>query len=68
MRVAEPLYVYAILDPASSSKTIFHPRGFGFLFHTMGQSSFYYSDNSTKNWAGNYAASWAAPGFPMRQA
>jgi hypothetical protein len=63
LKVAEPLCVYAILDPASSSKIIFF-RGFGFLFHTMGQSSFYHSDNPTKNWAG----SWVAPGFPMRQA
>jgi hypothetical protein len=31
MKVAGPQYFYAILDPASSFKDNFHPRGFGFL-------------------------------------
>jgi hypothetical protein len=31
MRVAEPQYVYAILDPASSSKDNIPSRRFGFL-------------------------------------
>jgi hypothetical protein len=63
LKVAEPLCVYAILDPASSSKIIFF-QGVWFLFYAMGQSSFYHSDNPTKS----CAASWVAPGFPMRQA
>jgi hypothetical protein len=67
LKVAEPLCVYAILDPASSSKIICSRR-FGFLFRTMGQASFYHSDNPTKSCAGSCAASWVAPGFPMRQA
>jgi len=67
MKVAGPQYFYAILDPASSFKDNFHPRGFGFLFQ-MDQSSFDPSDNATTTWAENCAARCVAPSLPVRQA
>jgi len=66
MKVADPLYVYAILDPASSPTTLTQVSGP--LSQTMAQASFYRADKSMKNSAANSAATQVAPAGQKRPA
>jgi hypothetical protein len=66
IKVADPLYVYAILDPASSPTTLTQVSGP--LSQTMAQASFYRADKPLKNSAANAAATQVALASPMRQA
>jgi hypothetical protein len=64
--VAAPLYVYAILDPASSPTTL--SQVFGPLSQTMAQASFYRADKPLKKLAANSAATQVASARQMRHA
>jgi hypothetical protein len=63
--VADPLYVYAILDPASSPTT--STQVSGPLSQTMAQASFYRADKPLKDLAANFAATQVAVASQMRR-
>jgi len=64
IKVADPLYVYAILDPVSSQTTL--TQVFGPLSQTMALASFYRADKAMKDSAADSVASQVAPARPMR--
>jgi hypothetical protein len=63
IKVAAPLYVYAILDPASSP----HIYYIGYLGQ-MAQASFYRADKPLKNSVPNSREHQSFPATPVRRA